>query len=503
MQDLTFWLALLIYSILCPCVLVERIYSCWVSYYSDFMRSNVVSLLGIAVLAALVLYIALPLEHAAALEELLGNADGPRDLRDLARGLDLQGGSQILLEADLPPEVELDDGSMSTARIIVENRVNSLGVTEPLVQGQGGRRIIVELPGIDNPEKAIETLRATGQLEFIRTGNAGVFSGAVVNTTNRPNAVEETQQAIAGGLSDIVPLPFPDTVFETVMTGTVLRDAVPSVDDTTGQWQISFELTGEGSDQFFEYTNSNIGQIMPIVLDGRILATPVINSGIRDVGVISGSFSEDEARSLAIQMRYGALPVPLSVVDVRTIGATLGQNSVTKSLLAGQVGLSMVLLFMLVIYRLPGLLACLALVIYVALNVTVFKLIPVTLTLPGIAGFLLSIGMAVDANILIFERLREELRAGRSVRNAVRTGFNRAWPAIRDGNISTLISCAVLFWFGSSFGASVVKGFALTLSIGVVLSMFTAVLITRTFMRTLFSFVTGLEPAINKALVGH
>ncbi len=467
------------------------------------MRSNVVSLIGIAVLATLVLYIALPLEHAAALEDLLGNADGPRDLRDLTRGLDLQGGSQILLEADLPPEVVLDDGSMSTARIIVENRVNSLGVTEPLVQGQGGRRIIVELPGIDNPEKAIETLRATGQLEFIRTGDAGVFSGAVVNTTNRPNAVAETRQAMASGLSDVVPLPFPDTVFETVMTGTVLRDAVPSVDDTTGQWQISFELTGEGSDQFFEYTNSNIGQIMPIVLDGRILATPVINSGIRDVGVISGSFSEDEARSLAIQMRYGALPVPLSVVDVRTIGATLGQNSVTKSLLAGQVGLLLVLLFMLVIYRLPGLLACLALVIYVALNVTVFKLIPVTLTLPGIAGFILSIGMAVDANILIFERLREELRTGRSVRNAVRSGFNRAWPAIRDGNISTLISCAVLFWFGSSFGASVVKGFALTLAIGVVLSMLTAVLITRTFMRSLLSLVTGLEPATNKALIGY
>ncbi len=459
--------------------------------------------MGIAVLATLVLYIALPLEHAAALEDLLGNADGPRDLRDLARGLDLQGGSQILLEADLPPEVVLDDGSMSTARIIVENRVNSLGVTEPLVQGQGGRRIIVELPGIDNPEKAIETLRATGQLEFIRTGDAGVFSGAVVNTTNRPNAVAETRQAIASGLSDVVPLPFPDTVFETVMTGTVLRDAVPSVDDTTGQWQISFELTGEGSDQFFEYTNSNIGQIMPIVLDGRILATPVINSGIRDVGVISGSFSEDEARSLAIQMRYGALPVPLSVVDVRTIGATLGQNSVTKSLLAGQVGLLMVLLFMLVVYRLPGLLACFALVIYVALNVTVFKLIPVTLTLPGIAGFILSIGMAVDANILIFERLREELRTGRSVRNAVRSGFNRAWPAIRDGNISTLISCAVLFWFGSSFGASVVKGFALTLAIGVVLSMLTAVWITRTLMRSLLSLATGLEPATNKALVGY
>lgn len=467
------------------------------------MRSNVVSLVVVALLATLVLYVALPLDHAAALEEWLGAPDAPRDLRDIARGLDLQGGSQILLEADLPADMTLDEGPMSTARIIVENRVNSLGVTEPLVQGQGGRRIIVELPGIDNPEKAIETLRATGQLEFIRTGDFQIFSGAVVNTTNRPNAVAETQLAIESGLSDFVPLPFPDTVFETVMTGTVLRDAVPSVEDTTGQWQISFELSAEGSNQFFEYTNANIGQAMPIVLDGLILATPIINSGIRDVGVISGSFTEDEARSLAIQMRYGALPVPLVVVDIRTIGATLGQNSVSKSLLAGQVGLIMVLVFMLLLYRLPGLLACLALVIYVALNVAVFKLIPVTLTLPGIAGFLLSIGMAVDANILIFERLREELRAGRSMRNAVRTGFNRAWPAIRDGNISTLISCAVLYWFGSSFGASIVKGFALTLSIGVVLSMLTAVLITRTFIRALMSFSTGLEPSTNKALVGY
>ncbi len=465
--------------------------------------NNVVSLVAIALLAVLVLYIALPLDHAAALEDLLGGPDASRDLRDIARGLDLQGGSQILLEADLPADVTLDEGSMSTARIIVENRVNSLGVTEPLVQGQGGRRIIVELPGIDNPEKAIETLRATGQLEFIRTDNAQVFAGAVVNTTNRPQAVAETQQAILNGLSDPVPLPFPDTVFETVMTGTVLQDAVPAIDNTTGQWQISFELTGDGSDQFFEYTNANVGQIMPIVLDGRILATPVINAGIRDVGVISGSFTEEEARNLAIQMRYGALPVPLTVVDVRTIGATLGQNSVTRSLVAGQVGLLMVLVFMLVLYRLPGLLACLALVIYVALNVTVFKLIPVTLTLPGIAGFLLSIGMAVDANILIFERFREELRTGRSLRNAVRTGFNRAWPAIRDGNISTLISCAVLYWFGSSFGASVVKGFALTLAIGVALSMLTAVLITRTFMRSLVSVITGLAPATNKALVGY
>jgi preprotein translocase subunit SecD len=205
---------------------------------------------------------------------------------------------------------------------------------------------------------------------------------------------------------------------------------------------------------------------------------------------------------LAVQMRYGALPIPLQVVDVRTIGASLGQDSVDSSLRAGIIGMAMVLLFMLVIYRLPGLLASLALIFYITLNLTVYKLIPVTLTLPGIAGFLLSIGMAVDANILIFERMKEELRSGRSLRLAVEVGFSRAWPAIRDGNFSTLISCAVLYWFGNNFGASIVKGFAITLALGVLLSMFTAVFVTRTFMR-LFLSRQGQKLVERRALLGY
>jgi protein-export membrane protein SecD len=219
-----------------------------------------------------------------------------------------------------------------------------------------------------------------------------------------------------------------------------------------------------------------------------VLSAPVINAAIQDSGVIQGQFTRDEAESLAVQMRYGALPVPLRVVDIRTIGASLGQDSVENSLRAGILGVSAVLLFMLLLYRLPGLLADVALVVYVLLNLAIFKLIPVTLTLPGIAGFILSVGMAVDANILIFERMKEELRLGRSIRLAVETGFDRAWSAIRDGNYSTLITCAVLYWFGNTFGASVVKGFAVTLAIGIVLSMFTAVLISRSFMR---AFLTG------------
>jgi protein-export membrane protein SecD len=249
-----------------------------------------------------------------------------------------------------------------------------------------------------------------------------------------------------------------EQVFETVMTGDILRTAL-ATQDQFGQWQIQFDLTAEGSELFYEYTRANIGLPLVIVLDGRVLSAPTISAAIRDNGVITGQFTQEDADSLAIQMRYGALPVALQVVDTRTIGASLGQDSVDNSLRAGIIGLSMVLLFMLILYRLPGLLADVALVMYVALNIAIYKLIPVTLTLPGIAGFLLSIGMAVDANILIFERLKEELRAGRSLRLAVESGFSRAWPAIRDGNLSTLISCAVLYWFGNSFGAGALAEF--------------------------------------------
>ena len=212
--------------------------------------------------------------------------------------------------------------------------------------------------------------------------------------------------------------------------------------------------------------------------------------------------TQEEAESLAIQMRYGALPIPLKVVDVRTIGASLGQDSVDRSLQAGIVGGALVLLFMVLLYRLPGLLADFALAIYVTLNLAMYKLLPVTLTLPGIAGFILSIGMAVDANILIFERMKEELRSGRSLRLAVETGFSRAWPAIRDGNLSTLISCAVLYWFGNNFGASVVKGFAITLAVGVLLSMFTAFFVTRTFMRNFLS-TQGERLLARRGLLGY
>ncbi len=221
---------------------------------------------------------------------------------------------------------------------------------------------------------------------------------------------------------------------------------------------------------------------------------PVINSPItQGKVVIQGQFTSEEANQLAVQLRYGSLPIPLKVVETRTVGPTLGQESLRKSLLAGLIGLSIVVLFMALYYRVPGILADLALVTYALISFALFKLIPVTLTLPGIAGFVLSIGMAVDANVLIFERLKEELRAGKTLQNAINLGWNRAWPSIRDSNLSTLITCTILFWFGSAFGASIVKGFAVTLALGVIVSMFTAITATRTYLHVVLDNVKGSE----------
>lgn len=461
------------------------------------MRNTIVSIIMIVLLAALPLLVVLPINHPAWMESAVGG----RDLENFKLGLDLQGGTQVLLEAALAEGQIPDAGAMAAAKTIVENRVNGLGVAEATVQAQGESRLIVELPGVDNPDQAVETLRSTGQLEFIDPAGSTLGQGMVINTTNHPTLAADLQAEIASGNALAESIPYPDQVFQTVMTGDILRNAI-ATQDQFNQWTINFELTSAGSDQFFDYTSTHIGQQLAIVLDGRVLSAPVINAAIRDTGVIQGQFTSEEAESLAVQMRYGALPVPLKVIDIRTIGASLGQDSVRHSVQAGLLGIAAVLLFMLLLYRFPGLLADVALVLYVLLNLAIFKLTPVTLTLAGIAGFILSVGMAVDANILIFERVKEELRNGRSVRLAVETGFDRAWLAIRDGNLSTLISCAVLYWFGNTFGASVVKGFALTLSIGVVLSMLTAVLITRTLMRV-FLATSGRRLLESRTLLNY
>jgi protein-export membrane protein SecD len=429
----------------------------------------------------------------------LGPINLNKDIR-VHQGLDLQGGLQVLLEADLAEGQTIERDAMNAAKDIIGNRVNALGVTEPLVQSQGERRIIVELPGVKDPELAIATIREIGLLEFVNAGSTFLEPGTVVRTdfgggTAAPTGemtptseITETTTVTPTVPAGPAPTPTPERVFPTVLTGRDLNRGGLGIGrrETTGELYIAFELTSEAAPKFADFTSKNVGRYLAIALDKEIISCPVIQSAITEgKGVIEGRFTLEEARSLLVQLQYGALPVPLRVETTRTVGPTLGQDSVRKSTTAGAIGLSVVFLFMLIYYRVPGLLADLALAIYALLNFAIYKF-GVTLTLPGIAGFLLSTGMAVDANILIFERMKEELRAGRSLGAAIEAGFGRAWTSIRDSNISTIITCAILFYFGSTFGASMVKGFALTLIIGVSISMFTAVTVTRTFVRFAF-----------------
>lgn len=444
---------------------------------------NAYTLVAIIVLAIIVLAIVVPASYPnnSFITKLLFWQQ-PEAYRDLAfkQGLDLQGGTQVLLEAKPPVGQTVTSDDMTAAKTIVERRVNGLGVTEPLVQLQGQNRIIVELPGISNPEAAVETLRSTGQLEFVEIPDgSAVQQGDYIRTTNNPDAPDAAKLGTQNN-------PYPDTVFTTILTGRELETAGNSLDQL-GAPVITFSLKTEGAATFASYTASHIGKVLAIVLDNQVLSAPSINSAIPEgKGEITGKFTLEEAQNLAVQMRYGSLPVPLEVVNRNTIGATLGSDSVRKSLIAGAIGLVAVLIFMLVYYRLPGLLASLALILYAGLNLAIYKVVPVTLTLPGIVGFLLSTGMAVDANILIFERMKEEIRWGRPLKSAVEAGFSRAWTSILDSNLSTIIICFILMIFGRTFGAQPVFGFALNLFIGVCVSMFTAVVVTRTFMRTVF-----------------
>ena len=468
-------------------------------------QRNVSALIGIILLAALAAWVALSdvsykIPAGLTLEEV--GADAPwwasvlfwqGDQERSARihfGLDLVGGSQVVLEADRAEGQQIDEGVMQAARVVVENRVSGgLGVVEPLVQLGSNNRIIVELPEVDDPDQAISLLKETGRLEFVEV-DFFVQEGERLITTE---ALELSGGEVLSETSS-----YPGQIFQTIMTGKHLEDAAVGFDPSGGR-AVDFTLTEEGQAIFGEYTSQHVGDVLAITLDGVVLSAPRINSAILGrSGQITGGgpagFEPDAAESIAIQLKYGALPVPLSVVENRTIGPSLGQESVERSIRAGSIGLIVVLFFMLVYYRVPGLVACLTLALYAVLNMALYKLIPVTLTTAGIIGFVLSLGMAVDANILVFERLKEELRAGRSLRSGVEAGFTRAWTSIRDGQLSTLITCYILFVFGSSFGASIVKGFAVTLAIGVLVNLFTAVTATRILMRFVVgTFGGGLE----------
>jgi len=469
-------------------------------------------LIFILLLTAFVVYV-------AATSDFFGRNIDPK------LGLDLSGGTQVLLEAQPAPGQVLDTTTMEQARQIVENRVNAFGLTEPVVQLAGENRILVELPNEKDPARAVNTIQQTGRLEFVETGTQFFESGQIVRTSLSPtptNVLTPTQSiglspeatpaptatpGITGtaGVTETVPLtptvpvgvdPLLEQfgpIYQTLFTGAELKPEALGITQGSAAGgnrpAVAFALQTEAAQRFASYTTQyqNTGYLC-IVLDNRVQSCPFINSpitdgqGIIEMGTASGL---QEAQDLLTLLRYGALPVSLKVVQSQTIGATLGTQSIDSSLLAGAIGLAAVAVFMILYYRLPGVIAVGALLLYTLTVFALFKIIPVTLTLPGIAGFILSIGVAVDANVLIFERMKEELRAGRRLDIAVDVGFERAWSSIRDSNVSTLITCAILFWFGNAFGASIVKGFAITLALGVLVSLFTAIRVTRTLLHLL------------------
>lgn len=418
-------------------------------------------------------------------------------------GLDLVGGLRVLLKADLPAGQYNAEDLRQTANNVAR-RIDALGVGEATIEVLANSgRILVELPGVSDPEQAVSAIQQTALLEFVDFSGLRAqipqLEGQRILTTEQlliqqqrqetapgNEATQEsggTDQAEVNATPEALVNPNTRQPFETVMTGAGLQAAIAQYDPTNNRWFIQFELNSEGSAAFGPYTASHINEPMAIVLDGVVLSAPTIQAELTTGGVIEGGFTEEEAKTLALQLRSGALPIPLSVESTEQVGASLGQESINLSIRAGIIGVVTVLTFMFVYYRVPGLAADLALLVFIALNLAVFKLVPVTLTLPAITGFLIGIGTAVDGNILIFERIKEELRGGKELQDAVGAGFERAWSSIRDSNFSTIIICAILFLFGQTPGASIVSGFAVTLGLGLVLNLFTAILVTRTFLR--------------------
>jgi len=390
-------------------------------------------------------------------------------------GLDLQGGTHLIYEADLS---KIDKGqyteSMEGLRYIIEQRVNMFGVAEPLVQVDtvgSHYRLIVELAGIKDVSQAIKRIGETPFLEFKEEKTAQETESII----NRFKSLSPEEQ-----------LNFKeDPYFASIgLDGRYLKKATLEFDSNTNMPQIGIEFNDEGAKFFEEVTGRNVGKRIAIYLDGVLKNAPTVQERISGgKAQITGSFTVNEAKEQVRYLNSGSLPVPVRLINQQTVGASLGQQSLEKSLFAGLIGILAVALFMIGWYRLPGLLAVLALIIYSGVVLMIFKLIPVILTLAGIAGFILSVGMAVDANILIFERLKEELRWGKSLGGAIDEGFKRAWTSIRDSNASSLITCLVLFWLGTS----IIKGFALTLAIGIIVSMFSAIFVTRNFLKLFVS----------------
>ncbi len=440
-------------------------------------RGTLTLLLFIILLAAAAIYIDLPNTPGIHIPALgIDKSLQPK------LGLDLQGGVRALLVPDGTFDTKTLNDAMPAVRDNIEQRVNGgLGVSEPsirIITSNGQPAISVELPGFTgNQTEEVNSLLKTGNLEFWNTGPSPVAIG----TTFDPS---QYTQYNPGGKPHF--------------TGADLDPSQVYVgQDQAGRPQINFSMQqGDATSRFGQFTSQNVGQYLTVTLDRQVIESAVIQNGITGPGVITGNFTIQQAQQIVTVLKYGALKIPLKIASEETVGPTLGLDSIVKSAIAAAIGLGIVMLFMLLYYRLPGLLADIALLLYASLTFAIFKVIGVVLSLAGIAGFVLSIGMAVDANVLIFERVKEELRSGRLLASAIDVGWKRAWPSIRDSNISTLITCAVLYAFGSNFGASIIVGFATTLFLGVLISMFTAVVVTRTFLNLLVPTGVVSHPAL-------
>ncbi len=406
-------------------------------------------------------------------QSILNNLGFTRNI-SFRKGLDLEGGTSITLKANMN-DITSDkrDSALESAKDVIERRVNFFGVSEAIVQTAkvgGDYRIIVEIPGVTDVNQAVSLIGQTAKLTFWEEG--------------KPIASVSANTASASG----VPLGA-DMYFQnprkTDLSGSDLQQSLVVFDQNTGQPVVQIQFTPSGMKKFAEITKRNVGKSVAMVLDDMVISAPVVNEPIlQGDAVISGNFTTEQAKQLSIQLNAGALPVELSILEQRAIGATLGESSLQKSFIAGVIGFIIIVVFMIGLYGRLGIVASFALGIYTLIVLTLFRLIPVTLTLAGIAGVILSIGIAVDANILIFERMKEEVRAGKSRDIALRLGFKHAWNSIRDSNMASIITSAVLYLNGTP----AVKGFALTLFIGVVVSLFSAITVTRTLIRYLYKY---------------
>ncbi|WP_392533783.1 protein translocase subunit SecD [Nostoc sp. C117] len=426
-------------------------------------------------------------------------------------GLDLRGGSQLTIQVKPSAEIpKITERELEGVKKVVEGRINGLGVSEPVIQTVSSDKILVQLPGVNDPEQAERVLGGTAQLEF-RTQKPNTETQLLAFQTSRAEmklkqeelrkstdkaAIAKNQEDLQKNNQAIAEL------FESTnppLIGKYLKDAYGEPSQGNN-WHVGIRFDQKGGELFANLTKNlaGTGRSIGVFLDNELISAPTVGIEFASTGitggsaVITGRFTAQQANDLGVQLRGGALPVPVEIVENRTVGATLGKDSIQRSIYAGIGGLLLVLIFMLVYYRLPGLIADFSLIIYALLTYATFALLGITLTLPGIAGFILSIGMAVDANVLIFERTREELRGGKTLYRSVESGFYRAWSSILDSHVTSLISCAALFWLG----AGLVKGFALTLALGLGVNLFTAITCSRTLLFLTLGFPNLRKPEL-------